>query len=502
MIDSVATLLHVLRRSRLLDPSQLNEVKANVAQDCEDPELVARRLADLGWLTPYQIGRIFEGTDQELVVGRYRILSLLGEGGLCQVFRAWDTGNRWVVALKVVHLHLRTQQEVLQQLRQEVEVMARLSHPNFIKVLQAPTDEASYYFAMEFIDGLDLAKVLQQTGPLPMAQACDYVRQVARGLQYAYEQGLVHRDIKPANLIVSYKGDHVRILDIGLARLEWSFRDLSTGSSSYRKDKSAVPLMGTPDYIAPEQALSPEQANIRADIYSLGCTLYHLLAGQPPFPGKSLTQKLVHHQQTPPPSVCDRRPDLPPELAAVIQKMMAKSPDDRYQTPAGVVVALIRFCSGGTRRVAIERLRLPQHQQYQFDPDPMPLNEPPPPPPPPPSSAPGPQAGSGVRPVGAPERRKATRRAGNPVPVRVTPVHGQGEPLSGWVLDRSLGGLGLLVDEALEVGTVMNVVAGSGTLVSRPIPVRIVYCTALKTNWRVGCQFQETLSHGDLRLFG
>src|SRR5262245_26267592 len=218
MIDSVDSLIHSLRRSGLIDPAQLNEAKTRLSQGVRDPQLLARRLADRGWLTPYQIERIFEGRDEELVVGRFRILSLLGEGGLCQVYKAYDTGNRWVAALKVVHPHLREQPEVLQQLRQEVGVMARLSHPNFVKVLQAPSDEASYSFAMEFVDGLDLSRVLQQTGPLPMAQACDYVRQAARGLQYAFEQGLVHRDIKPANLIVTFQGDRIKILDIGLAR--------------------------------------------------------------------------------------------------------------------------------------------------------------------------------------------------------------------------------------------------------------------------------------------
>src|SRR5262249_20333518 len=138
----------------------------------------------------------------------------------------------------------------------------------------------------------------------------------ALGVQYAYEQGLVHRDVKPANLLAPYEGQHIRILDIGLARLEWNYEPNSLSSPP----KSLTEVMGTPDYIAPEQAINSQQADIRADIYSLGCTSYPLLTGQPPFPGKSLTKKLLDHQQTPAPSVRQIRPELPPALAAVVLK--------------------------------------------------------------------------------------------------------------------------------------------------------------------------------------
>jgi eukaryotic-like serine/threonine-protein kinase len=504
MIDSVPAFLHALRTSRLLDPSQLNEVKGKIAPAVRNPEALAERLVRRGWLTAYQVERLFEGTDDDLVVGRYRILELLGEGGLCQVFKAWDTGNRWIVALKVVHAGLRTQPEVLAQLRQEVEVMARLDHPNFIKVLQAPTDEASYYFAMEYVDGIDLSKVLKHTGPLPMAQVCDYVRQAARGLQFAYEQGLVHRDVKPANLVVTYEGDHVRILDIGLARLEWSYNDLTSSSSSYGRHRPGVTLMGTPDYIAPEQALNPDQANIRADIYSLGCTCYHLLTGQPPFPGRSLTQKLLHHQQSGPPSVRELRPDLPPELANLVQKMMAKAPDDRFQTPAGVVVALARFCHGGPPRISLSQFRpeaaaAPGTPRESEAGDEEASVEPAPPvQPPAPAAKPREPAPAAVH----DERRKAVRRAGNPVSVELRDVPGRSEPLRGWVLDRSVLGLGVLLDEPLEVGSVMNVLSLGPAGSERTFRLRIIYCVPQKASWRVGCQFLEALSYGDVRLFG
>jgi hypothetical protein len=323
-------------------------------------------------------------------------------------------------------------------------------------------------------------------------------------MQYAFEQGLVHRDIKPANLFVGLDGEHVRILDIGLARLEWAYQYWPGEEAP----AGGLGVMGTPDYISPEQSTSPHAADIRADIYSLGATFYHLLTGQPPFPGNSLPRKLLHHQQTPPPSARQIRPDVPPELAQVIQKMMAKSPDDRFKTPAHVAVALVPFCQGGEARASVRKYRPPddpddralnyllRHREPAAAPEVAPAPRPAP-------AAARPPAGVPYGTPGYPERRAHPRRAGNSIPVYLRASEEQEEQLRGWVLNRSAGGLGLLVEDALEIGTVVLVSpdAPEGG-VQRCAEVRVVYCYVERIRWRVGVEFVRKLSWDDLRLFG
>src|SRR5262249_50990849 len=184
-------------------------------------------------------------------------------------------------------------------------------------------------------------KVVMQGGPMPVQQACEYIRQAALGLQHAHERGLVHRDIKPHNLIMSLRDGLIKVADLGLARLPRSSNaEVTAALSGVKGSGTLTPenavLMGTADYLAPEQALNFHQADIRADIYSLGCTFYYLLTGQPPFSGMTLAEKLVKHQQAEPPRLEDFRTDLPPALISVVRKMLAKRPEDRYQTPAEV----------------------------------------------------------------------------------------------------------------------------------------------------------------------
>jgi serine/threonine protein kinase len=492
----------------LLRPAEINELKASLIPEVREPSVLASRLIERGWLSRYEAEQLLEGRHQELDLRPYRLLGLVGEGGLCQVFKAWNSETHSVAALKIVHADLRSNRDVLQQLRQEFQVLARLSHPCFVKVFDVDANVERAFFAMEFVDGIDLSRLLQWAGPLPAAQACEYVRQVASGLQYAYERGLVHRDIKPANLLAPFQGHQVRILDIGISRLEWS----SPEGAAADAPGLALGVLGTPDYLAPEQALNYHQADIRSDIYSLGCTLYQLLTGQPPFPGKSLSKKLQQHQQALPPSIRALRPELPEELAAVVQRMMAKAPRDRYQTPAGVRVALARFCNRDGPPLSLERYR--QHlgefdcpfarpwphlqdastatrsgnQAETRTPAELPVI------PAPPAPEPG-------RPDFK-ERRKGTRRHGNPVSVQVMPLGGGHDPISGWVLNRSSGGLGLLLDEAVEIGTVVNVHPARFCATQFAVPVHVCSCNAERGSWRVGCRFVEPQSHAQLRLFG
>src|SRR5262249_50689623 len=214
--------------------------------------------------------------------------------------------------------------------------------PNIVHAYDAGPIGSAHALVMEYVEGIDLSRLVKQSGPLPVGQASECIRQAALGLQYAQEQGLVHRDVKPSNLIQVRATGVVKVLDLGLARLHQSASpqpavdvpdDRSTGSLT---PVGGVMMMGTPDYLAPEQALDFHAADSRADIYSLGCTFYFLLTGQPPFGGGTLAQKLWRHQQAEPPSV----PGLPEKLTSVLRKMLAKHPADRYQTPADVVAAL------------------------------------------------------------------------------------------------------------------------------------------------------------------
>jgi serine/threonine protein kinase len=275
-----------------------------------------------------------------------------------------------VVALKVLRQHLAEVGDALNQFQRELQAVTRLSHANIVKTYDADQVGDLHYFAMEFVEGMDLHKFVQQVGPLPVEQACDYARQVAQGLQHAHQVGLVHRDVKPANLFLLHPplplqqpaapGSSVRrgpdsvvkIIDWGLARC---LRDPAAGDGAAAgpaaeafREVGKGKLVGTADFIAPEQARDASLVDTRADIYSLGCTLYYLLTGQVPFPGGSLLTKLLQHQEVEAPSVRLLRPEVPEELDGILQKMLAKCPEDRYQIPLLVVAPLRHFCPGAS----------------------------------------------------------------------------------------------------------------------------------------------------------
>jgi hypothetical protein len=266
---------------------------------------------------------------------RYRVLEPLGTGGMGTVFRAEHRLMQRVIALKVIRRDLTGSPTAVERFRQEVRSAARLGHPNIVTAYDADQAGDLHFLVMEHVEGIDLGKLVKQHGPLPVDKACDYVRQAALGLQHAFEKGLVHRDLKPANLLLT-PGGQVKILDFGLSRLvqESVPADGVTPSGA---------VVGTPDYIAPEQAASPHQADIRADIYSLGCTLYALLAGRPPFPAGTALQKLIAHREQRPPPLTDFRKDLPADLLPVLERLLAKDPGQRFQTPGEVDAALAPF---------------------------------------------------------------------------------------------------------------------------------------------------------------
>jgi serine/threonine protein kinase len=335
--SSIPEFVDDLRKSRLLSAVQLDELQRILVPRFTEPMGLAKELARRGWLTVYQVNQMVQARGQELVLGPYRILDHLGRGGVSQVFKAWHTEQNCQVALKVIHPELLSNAEAVGRFQREVRAVTRLSHPNIVKAFSDQSLGVVHFFAMEFVQGNDLNKLVQLSGQIPVAPACDYIRQAALGLQHAHEVGLVHRDIKPANLVLISGSSVVKILDLGLARLR---------SSDGRPDVVTMEgaLIGTPDYISPEQAKDPRNVDIRSDIYSLGCSLYYLLAGQPPFAGGSLMDKLFRHRMKEPPALSTLRNDVPAGVAAVVQKMMAKQLAERFATPAEVAAALVPFC--------------------------------------------------------------------------------------------------------------------------------------------------------------
>jgi formylglycine-generating enzyme required for sulfatase activity len=263
---------------------------------------------------------------------RYRILKELGRGGMGVVYQAEQTKMDRLVAIKVIGREVLAHPDALERFEREVKAAARLSHPNIVIAHDAEQVGDLHMLVMEYVEGQSLDQLLRRKGPLPLAPACHFARQAALGLQHAFEQGMVHRDIKPQNLMLTPKGQ-VKVLDFGLAKVvsENSTRQSLTASGAY---------MGTPEYCSPEQAADARQADIRADIYSLGCTLYALLAGKPPFQeGTAVLTIFAHMQKEPPPL-----PGVSPALWAVVARMLAKDPAQRQQTPAEVAQALAPFC--------------------------------------------------------------------------------------------------------------------------------------------------------------
>ncbi|HET6574175.1 MAG TPA: protein kinase [Fimbriiglobus sp.] len=290
---------------------------------------VAQKLVDAGKLTGYQADALLGHRFGDLLIGNYEILDWLGAGGMGTVFKARHRRMKRVVALKVLSKEVASTERFAQRFQREVETIARLHHPNIVMAYDADEGVDGPFLVMEFVDGRDLESEVEQAGPLPIADAVNCVRQAALGLEYAHARGIVHRDIKPANLLRDTEGV-VKVADLGLARLNAA----DGGSTSLTQ---AGMVVGTAQYMAPEQAVDSGQVDHRADIYSLGCTLYFLLTGGSPYRAASLMAMLLKHRDDPIPNLCESRPDIPPELHTVFRLMVAKAPEDRYPSMAEVV---------------------------------------------------------------------------------------------------------------------------------------------------------------------
>lgn len=336
-LPTPVALISWLTENLFLTPVQAEELRCLAFTDM--PSLV-RELVKRNWLTPYQANQVLQGRGDILILGPYQLLERLGEGSMGQVFKGRHASLGRLVALKIIHRHNVASPKTVERFKREGRTAASLAHPNIVAAYDANDIGGRYFLAMEFIEGTDLAKIVKKSGPLPVGQACEYVRQAALGLQHAFERAVVHRDIKPGNLLVTRTPPgtppQVKILDFGLARFESEY------TASGRLTQTGT-LLGTVDFMAPEQIENAQAVDVRADIFSLGCTLYYLLTGRPPFGGDTLVEKVSMRLIGQPPQVRALRPEVPVDLEDVLLKMMARDPVWRFQTPNEVAAALQAF---------------------------------------------------------------------------------------------------------------------------------------------------------------
>jgi len=323
-------------RSGLLDKTAVEACCAQLALyggPPQKPDQLAKALVRAGMLTNFQAEKLLSGRWRGfLISGKYRLLERLGAGGMGAVYLCEHILMGRRVALKVLPIVQAEDPASLARFYREAKAVARLDHPNIVRAHDIDREDKLHFLVLEFIDGVNLHDFVKKNGTLAPQRATHYILQAARGLEHAHEAGLVHRDIKPGNLLLDRHGV-VKLLDMGLAR--FFDDDGSAFAKSYEQGFS----IGTADYMAPEQTLD-YRVDIRADIYSLGGTFYYLLVGKSPFQDGTLPQKMIWHQVRQPKPVRSIRPEISEAMARVLDKMMAKEVERRYQTPAEVVAAL------------------------------------------------------------------------------------------------------------------------------------------------------------------
>jgi serine/threonine-protein kinase len=346
------TFLARLRHSKLLSDGQLKCFLRDLPPT-ERGRVIARALVEKELLTRFQAERLLAGRTTGFQLGQYRILDQIGRGGMGRVFKAEHVTMKRLVALKVLTLNLLPSERARELFLREVRAVAQLVHPNVVTAFDASEEDGRYYLVLEYIDGPNLDQLVRKQGPLPVGLTCDYIRQAANGLQAAHALGMVHRDIKPANILVQRRGlqEHspglIKISDFGLARLHAPETSPSAPNHAGTILVRQNTVTGTPDFLSPEQARDLHQADIRSDLYSLGCTFYYLLTGRVVFPGGTAVEKLVCHSVEKPTPIAELRPDVPAAVAEIVQRLLAKRPEERYQTPTELATALEPYAVGG-----------------------------------------------------------------------------------------------------------------------------------------------------------
>lgn len=319
-----------MRKSGAVEATRLDAYLDRVppAQLAGGPAALAEALVRDGVITWFHSAQFLKGKSRGFTLGTYRILEPIGRGGMASVFLCEHVSMRRRAAIKVLPSKSAQHVELVKRFYREARAAAALDHPNIVRTFDVDHHENVHFLVMEYVEGTQLQEVVGDEGPLDVTRAAGLIRQAALGLNHAHANSMVHRDIKPSNLIVDRNGT-LKILDMGLARIFDESEEVLTKG-----------VLGTPDYIAPEQIKDSHQIDHRADIYSLGSTFYFTLTGSQPFPEGTIAQKLVWHQTRPPKAIRFLRPEVPEGLAAIVDKMMAKAPDQRYQTAAEVADAL------------------------------------------------------------------------------------------------------------------------------------------------------------------
>jgi serine/threonine protein kinase len=348
---TVQEFLQLLEKSSLLTPEQLADVW-NWPED--RPQSFAARLVAEGRLTSWQAQQLLvgKGNRSQFFLGKYKLLELLGVGGMGAVYKAVQPGIVRTVAIKKLHKQVLKQHRAVERFLREIRSAAAVDDPHVVRAYDANCDNDIYYLVMEYVPGKNLKSWIKEQKSLPVGWSCECIRQAALGLQHAHELGMLHRDIKSSNLLVTQGDDGlplVKILDLGLARFA------SETPQDGELTRSGQ-VLGTPDYMAPEQARDSKSADIRADIFSLGCTLFELLTGRFPFGGTSVMEKLMARATEDATPVDSLRADVPPGLSAVVARMLARDPNRRYSTPAEVAQALAPYAIG-TAAAAIAAAR-------------------------------------------------------------------------------------------------------------------------------------------------
>ncbi|MGE3803645.1 MAG: serine/threonine-protein kinase [Gemmataceae bacterium] len=352
---TVENLCSLLIRSRLLQAAEVQTMhrrwRLEAKDGAENPERFARWMVSKQYVTDYQAQALLRGHADHFFLNHYKILERIGKGRMAGVFKAVHNLGH-TVAIKVLPPSKTRDPQSFGRFQRESKMALKLKHPNVVRSFHVGHTNNLHYLVMEYLEGETLEDVLKRRGKLPPAEGVRIVHQALSGLQHIHQQGLIHRDLEPGNLMLVPNGPPnadstlnttVKILDIGLGRTLFDEKEPGQEDAQLTTEGAVI---GCPDYLAPEQARDARKVDIRADIYSLGCILYHELSGQVPFPDKSPFQQIVRHATEPLKPIRDLVPSVPEPLQQVINKMMAKDPKDRYATPEQVAQALTPFLPG------------------------------------------------------------------------------------------------------------------------------------------------------------